>query len=130
MQKPEDAAEESHMQRARKATLERLCMHGRDESVIGPAVQKVKQGATDLARRNSLLDVYDKAKVRGEQLQRKRWVQLTFEYTCYLLILCFIYFVLVGRPIWNGSVWWLYWVINNKFTVEGTWSVTIGMALL
>jgi hypothetical protein len=28
---------------------------------------------------------------------------------------------------WNR---WLYWVVNNKFTVAGTWSVTIGMAML
>jgi len=129
--KPPVDAEQSYKQSARKAALARLCMRSdRNESVVGPAVQKVKQGAADLARRNSLLDVYDKAKIRGEQLQRKRWVQLTFEFSCYLLILCFIYFVLVGRPIWNGAVWWLWWVVNNKFTVAGTWSVTIGMALL
>jgi hypothetical protein len=105
MHKSAAEADDGYVQKARKATLARLCMRDRNESVIGPAVQKVKQGATDLARRNSLLDVYDKAKIRGEQLQRKRWVQLTFEWTCYLLILCFIYFVLVGRPIWNGAVW-------------------------
>jgi hypothetical protein len=121
---------DSHTQNARKAALARLCMRGRNDSSVGPAVHPAKQGAAGLARRNSLLDVYDKAKIRGQQLQRKKWVQWTFEGTCYLLILCFIYFVLVGRPIWNGAVWWLYWVVNNKFTVAGTWSVTIGMALL
>jgi hypothetical protein len=128
--RPTTGADEGRIQNARKDTLSRLCVRGRNESVIGPAVRKVTQGATDLTRRNSLLDVYDKAKIRGQQLQRKRWVQWTFEYACYLLIICFIYFVLVGRPIWNGAVWWLYWVVNNKFTVAGTWSVTIGMALL
>lgn len=131
MAKPPVDAEQSYIQNARKAALTRLCMRSdRNESVVGPAVQKVKQGAADLARRNSLLDVYEKAKIRGEQLQRKRWVQLTFELSCYLLIICFIYFVLVGRPIWNGSIWWLYWLVEKKFTVAGTWSVTIGMAFL
>ena len=131
MAKPPVDAEESYIQSARKAALTRLCMRSdRNASVVGPAVQKVKQGAADLARRNSLLDVYDKAKIRGEQLQRKRWVQLTFEFSCYLLILCFIYFVLVGRPIWNGAVWWTYWVVEKKFTVAGTWSITIAMAFL
>ena len=77
-----------------------------------------------------MLDVYDKAKIHGQNFQRKKWVQVTFEYTFYLLILCFIYFVLVGRPIWNGAVWYLYWVVNNKFTIAGTWSITIGLALL
>ena len=131
MTKPPVDAEQSYIQGARKAALARLCMRNdRNESVVGPAVQKVKQGAADLARRNSLIDVYEKAKIRGEQLQRKRWVQLTFEFSCYLLILCFIYFVLVGRPIWNGAVWWFWWIVNKKFTVAGTWSVTIGMAFL
>jgi len=131
MAKPPAGAEESYIQSARKAALARLCMRkDRNESVVGPAVQKVKQGAADLARRNSLLDVYDKAKIRGEQLQRKRWVQLVFEFSCYLLIFCFIYFVLVGRPIWNGAVWYLYYVVEKKFTVAGTWSVTIAMAFL
>jgi hypothetical protein len=131
MAKPPVDAEQSYIQGARKAALARLCMRAdRNESVVGPAVQKVKSGATDLARRNSLLDVYDKAKIRGEQLQRKKWVQLAFEFSCYLLILCFIYFVLVGRPIWNGSVWWLYWLVEKKFTVAGTWSITIAMAFL
>lgn len=129
--KPPVDTEDSYIQSARKAALARLCMRSdRNESVVSPAVQKVKQGAADLARRNSLIDVYEKAKVRGEQLQRKRWVQLTFEFSCYLLILCFIYFVLVGRPIWNGAVWFLYWVAEKKFTVAGTWSVTIAMAFL
>lgn len=129
--KPPVDTEQSYIQGARKAALARLCMRSdRNESVVGPAVQKVKQGAADMARRNSLLDVYDKAKIRGEQLQRKRWVQLVFEFSCYLLILCFIYFVLVGRPIWNGSVWWLYWLVEKKFTVAGTWSITIAMAFL
>lgn len=131
MAKPPVDSEQSYIQNARKAALARLCMRSdRNESIVGPTVQKVKQGAADLARRNSLLDVYDKAKIRGEQLQRNRWVQLTFELSCYLLILCFIYFVLVGRPIWNGATWWLYWVVEKKFTVAGTWSVTIAMAFL
>ena len=131
MATPPVDSEQSYIQNARKAALARLCMRSdRNESIVGPTAQKVKQGAADLARRNSLLDVYDKAKIRGEQLQRKRWVQLTFEFSCYLLILCFIYFVLVGRPIWNGATWWLYWVVEKKFTVGGTWSVTIAMAVL
>lgn len=99
------------------------------DSVIS-ALPRPRQGTQGSVRRNSLLDVYDKAKIRGQNFQRKKWVQLVFEYTFYLLILCFIYFVLVGRPIWNGAVWYLYWVVNNKFTVAGTWSITIGLALL
>jgi hypothetical protein len=118
-------------QESRTAALARLCMgNNRNTDSVISALPRPRQGTQGSVRRNSLLDVYDKAKIRGQNFQRKKWVQLVFEYTFYLLILCFIYFVLVGRPIWNGAVWYLYWVVNNKFTVAGTWSITIGLALL
>lgn len=118
-------------QNSRTAALSRLCMSSsrNDDSDVS-ALPRVRRGTAGSARRNSLLDVYEKAKIHGQNFQRKRWVQLLFEYTFYLVILCFIYFVLVGRPLWNGAVWYLYWVVNNKFTIAGTWSVTIGLALL
>jgi len=31
-----------------------------------------------------------------------------FEYFVYLLLVCFVYFVLVGVPLWKGAVWWLW----------------------
>jgi hypothetical protein len=118
-------------QESRTAALARLCMgNNRNTDSVISALPRPRQETQGSVRRNSLLDVYDKAKIRGQNFQRKKWVQLVFEYTFYLLILCFIYFVLVGRPIWNGAVWYLYWVVNNKFTVAGTWSITIGLALL
>ena len=119
-------------QESRTAALARLCMgnNRNTDSVISALPPRPRQGTQGSVRRNSLLDVYDKAKIHGQNFQRKKWVQVTFEYTFYLLILCFIYFVLVGRPIWNGAVWYLYWVVNNKFTIAGTWSITFGLALL
>jgi hypothetical protein len=90
----------------------------------------ITQRTTDFMRRSSLYDVYQNAKIRGQHLQRKKWVQITFEYVFYLILLCFIYFVLVGRPLWGGAVWWLYWVVDHKFTVAGTWSITIGLAIM
>lgn len=94
------------------------------------AYQTVAKEATDLMRRSSLYDKYEKAKIRGQYLQRKKWVQALFEYVFYLLILCVIYFILIGRPLWRGAVWWMYWIVNNRFTIAGTWSITIGMALV
>jgi hypothetical protein len=90
----------------------------------------ITQRTTDFMRRSSLYDVYQNAKIRGKNLQRKKWVQIAFEYAFYLILLCFIYFVLVGRPLWGGAVWWLYWVVDHKFTVAGTWSITIGLAIM
>jgi hypothetical protein len=82
------------------------------------------------SRRGSMWDVYERAKVRGVELQRQRWVQLLFEYTFYFILLAFVYFVLVGMPLWKGAVYWLYWVVKNKFVVTGTWSVTLGVATI
>ncbi|KAI1341821.1 glycosyl transferase [Xylariaceae sp. FL0016] len=75
-----------------------------------------------------MAEVYEKAKARGAELERKRWVQLLFEYSFYTMLLAFIYFVLVGMPLWKGAVYWLYWVVSTKFVIAGGWSITIGVA--
>lgn len=75
-------------------------------------------------------DVYDKAKVRQVELQRSKFVQILFQYSIYTICLAFIYFVLVGEPLWKGAVYWLYYVFKHKFTVPGTWAVVIGIAFL
>lgn len=75
-------------------------------------------------------DVYEKAKLRGVALQRKHWVRVLFEVSVYLLLVLFIYFVLVGMPLWKGAVWWLYWVVSHKFTVTGGWAILLGLAFL
>ncbi|KAF1924533.1 glycosyltransferase family 2 protein [Didymella exigua CBS 183.55] len=82
-----------------------------------------------LQRKGSVWKTYEHAKKRGAELQREKWVQIAFEYSIYLLLLCFIYFVLIGRPLWNGAVWWLYWVVENKFVFAGGFSITLGIAL-
>lgn len=83
-----------------------------------------------LQRKGSVWKTYENAKKRGAQLQREKWVQIVFEYGIYVFLLCFIYFVLIGRPLWNGAVWWLYWVVENKFVFAGGFSITLGIALL
>lgn len=83
-----------------------------------------------LQRKGSVWKTYENAKKRGVQLQRKKWVQVVFEYGIYLFLLCFIYFVLIGRPLWNGAVWWLYWVVENKFVFAGGFTITLSIALL
>lgn len=104
-------------------------VQGAAETVIN-AVQTANNAVTSMLRRSSLHEVYEKAKVTGQRLERKKWVQVSFEYFVYLLGLAFIYFVLVGIPLWKGAVWWLYWVVDHKFVVAGTWSITIGLAVL
>lgn len=83
-----------------------------------------------LQRKGSVWKTYENARKRGAELQRKKWVEIVFEYGFYLLLLCLIYFVLIGRPLWNGAVWWLYWVVENKFVFAGGFSITLGIAVL
>ncbi|KAJ5191758.1 uncharacterized protein N7498_010743 [Penicillium cinerascens] len=82
------------------------------------------------SRRSSMYEVYEKAKVRGVALHRKYWVRLLFEYSLYTLLILFVYFVLVGMPLWKGAVWWLYWVVQTKFVIQGGYAITIGLAAL
>ncbi|KAK0259608.1 hypothetical protein LTR35_018081 [Friedmanniomyces endolithicus] len=73
-------------------------------------------GLADAARRTSLANLYEQDKTKGQTFQRKEWAQTVFEYTIYLILILFIYFVLVGVPLWKGAVWWLYWVVGNVST--------------
>ena len=133
--RPNDFAEmHAYGRRGRRGTGPK---HDRKPSVVqlaaekvGNVVQAATSGVENMIRRSSLADLYARAQVRSKKLQRKKWVQSAFQWTIYLLLLMFIYFVLVGQPLWQGAVWWLYWVVDHKFVVSGTWSVTIGLALM
>lgn len=72
---------------------------------ISGAVQSAATGLSNVVRRSSLADVYEKAKTRSIELQRSEVVQTLFEYSIYVIIVAFIYFVLVGMPLWKGAVW-------------------------
>jgi len=87
-------------------------------------------GLADAARRTSLANLYEQDKTKGQTFQRKEWAQTVFEYTIYLILILFIYFVLVGVPLWKGAVWWLYWVVGNvstEYDEGGTSLSTAGM---
>lgn len=96
-------------------------------AIVLDTVENVKQAI----RRSSIYDVYEKAKKRGAELQRSTWAMKLFEYTFYLILVAFVYFVLIGVPLWKGAVWWLYWVFEHKFAIAGTWYVipSCGFAL-
>ncbi|KAH9883288.1 nucleotide-diphospho-sugar transferase [Xylariomycetidae sp. FL2044] len=64
-----------------------------------------------------------------QELERKRWVQILFEYGVYVFLLAFIYFVLVGLPLWKGAVYWMYWLVSTKFVIAGGWSILMGVAI-
>jgi hypothetical protein len=99
------------------------------DGIVPDALQRRMTNASYF-RNSEMFGTYEKAKKKGTELQRKKWVQITFEYTIYLILILFVYFVLVGRPLWNGAVWWLYWVVETKFVIAGGFAITLGIALL
>lgn len=115
--------------RQRRGTLETIV-----DAVVPAALQKkLTNNSTTtgaLTRQSSMRKTLEQAKLRGAELQRNKWAMLAFEWGIYLLLTCFIYFVLIGIPLWNGAVWWLYWVVANKFVFAGGFSITLGIALL
>ncbi|KAM5343840.1 hypothetical protein ACJ41O_012377 [Fusarium nematophilum] len=94
----------------------------------GGLSRAISRALSKRSTRSSIYDVYEKAKLRGVQIQRKRWSELLFEYTVYTLLLSFIYFVLVGLPLWRGAVWWLYFAVQNKMVLAGSFAIIIGVA--
>jgi len=90
------------VQRDRRSTIDMM------PNFIQVVARPVADAAAAVFRRPTLVDAYERAKIRTVQLQRKLWVQKVFEYSIYLLLVCFVYFVLVGVPLWNGAVWWLW----------------------
>ena len=89
-------------------------VHNATEAVKS-VVETAAAGVANLVRSSTLQEIHEQAKTRKLQLKRSVRSQITFEYSIYLLLLCFIYFVLVGHPLWKGSVHWLYWTVHNKY---------------
>ncbi|USP78286.1 glycosyltransferase family 2 protein [Curvularia clavata] len=97
------------------------------QSVVGGLQRSVTNAS--YFKRSELFGTYEKAKKKGVEIQRKKWVQITFEYSLYLIMILFIYFVLIGMPLWKGAVWWMYWVVQTKFVLPGGFGITLGIAL-
>lgn len=70
-----------------------------------------------MLRRSSIYGIWEKAKKKQAKLERSKWAMLGFEYGVYMLLVLFTYFVLVGRPLWNGLTWYMWYVIlSEQFT--------------
>ncbi|KIW12671.1 hypothetical protein PV08_09949 [Exophiala spinifera] len=76
----------------------------------------------------SLENYYKKKRVKFRGKKRSKFAQILFQYSIYLLLGCIIYFVLVGIPLWKGSVWWLWWAMKYKMVVKGGTSIFISVA--
>ncbi|KAL2867773.1 glycosyltransferase family 2 protein [Aspergillus lucknowensis] len=79
------------------------------------------------SRIGSLRSVYDRAKLVNIKHQRKDWLRHVIEYGAYAFLVLAVYFVLVGLPLWKGSVYWLYWIMQYKLIFHGGWAIFICM---
>ncbi|KIW05792.1 uncharacterized protein PV09_03002 [Verruconis gallopava] len=100
----------------------------RRPTMMPDVVNNVVNGVSSMARKTSMWGVYEKAKTKGRDFQRQKLVQFIFEYTAYGIMLAFIYLVLIGLPIWKGTVYWLYWVVAHKFVMIGGFAIFMGLA--
>ena len=55
------------------------------------------------------LERWHNLKSRAHDKARSRSCQILFEYSVYTFLVCFIYFVAVGRPLWKGLVWYMWY---------------------
>ncbi|KAL4799205.1 glycosyltransferase like family 2-domain-containing protein [Aspergillus venezuelensis] len=83
-----------------------------------------------VSRNTSLTSRYDVSNLVKIKHRRQGWVRLLVEYGAYTIFACFVYFVLIGVPLWNGAVSWLYVLVKNKFVFEGGWAIVMVLVIL
>lgn len=88
------------------------------------------QSVARVVQRSSMNDTYERAKIRGVELQRSPWLMRAIEIQFYFLLLAIVYFILVGYPLWKGAIYWLYYGIKYKLVVKGTSAIVIGIAFI
>ncbi|CAG9954001.1 unnamed protein product [Clonostachys rosea f. rosea IK726] len=55
---------------------------------------------------------------------------VVFEYAFYFFLVALVYFAIIGMPLWRGSVWWLHWLMENKFSLTAGFTIPLGVAAL
>lgn len=98
---------------------------GIDGYGIGSTVHDVTQST-----KSNIREMYEKAKIRQQQIKRSRMAQLIFRYTFYLLLAATIYLVLVGLPLWRGAVWYLYILFQKYMVLKAGLAITFGISFL
>ncbi|RAL04234.1 glycosyl transferase [Aspergillus ibericus CBS 121593] len=93
-----------------------------------PVHQSVRR-VVERARDSSIGTLYNRANLVKIKHERRYWVQLVIEYGTYTLYAAFVYFVLVGMPLWKGAVYWLYWLMRHKFVFQGGWAIVISLVI-
>ncbi|KAL8868199.1 MAG: hypothetical protein Q9174_005145, partial [Haloplaca sp. 1 TL-2023] len=99
---------------------------GIDASGIGNAVSD----AAHKLKPNHSSAMYEKAKIRQQQLTRSKTGQLMYKYTFYLFLVSLVYLVLVGVPIWKGAVWYMYILFDKHLVLKAGLTITLGLGFL
>ncbi|KAL4900886.1 hypothetical protein BDW74DRAFT_170463 [Aspergillus multicolor] len=81
-------------------------------------------------RNTSHISGYDMTNLVNIKHRRKRWVRIALEYGMYTGFAAFVYFVLIGMPLWEGAVAWLYRLVKNRFVFQGGWAIVIVLVIL
>jgi hypothetical protein len=92
--------------------------------------RRLPNGTAKDIRNSSLISMYNMADLVKIQYPRRYWLQLLIKYGAYTLLIVFVYFVLVGVPLWKGAVYWLYWVMQHKFVLSWGWIIAIALIIL
>lgn len=111
-------------QRPRRGTVATIV-----DAIVPETIQKTLANIPPF-RQGSIWHTYESAKKRTNELKRSTWVQLIFELSMYAIILLFVYFVLIGVPLWKGAVYWIWYLEAHQFVVQGGVSVTLGIAMM
>ncbi|EON63981.1 hypothetical protein W97_03211 [Coniosporium apollinis CBS 100218] len=77
-----------------------------------------------------MVELYEKAKTRGQHLKRRLWVQIAFQYSIYVLLACMIYFVLIGVPLWDGAVYNMWKLLSKTFILQYGFAIFVGIAAI
>ncbi|KAI4098906.1 MAG: hypothetical protein LQ339_006212 [Xanthoria mediterranea] len=98
---------------------------GIDGHGIGSTVHDVTQST-----KSNICEMYEKAKIRQQQIKRSKMAQLIFRYTFYVLLVATVYLVLVGLPLWRGAVWYLYILFQKYMVLKAGLAITFGISFL
>ena len=129
---------------SRHASRQSVRRMSRRVSSVAVGIANAAHNIATAARKSSVYQLYETAKVRGAEMQRKKWAQVVFEYSMYTILVLILYFVLIvsshslqrqmvaltvqGLPLWKGATYWLYYATGHKFVLPGGFAITIGIA--
>jgi hypothetical protein len=106
-----------------------LKLHWRDaiRQPAGPENIPCQEGRDSMHTTRSF---YNMARLVDIKHQRGFWTKVCIDYGIYTLSIAFVYFFLIGVPLWKGAVFWLYWIMGHKFVFQGGWVIVIAVVVL